>query len=231
VAKLHELNTRSVSYRPRSLFPSEAINMRNEDERSMNVMRGILHACEEGATDELSDGSDGNEPWTEEDRRAARATAEWIRTTFLMPQSAEPRSKPKIRRCVGEQLWSDDQLWQQLESDDPYKRDCAMQAIDALANLAAVRARKRRTHFLIERHAVFDVLLMRADLDGNDRELHEAAVRAFSDVSHIAAIVEADTIELTEQEKQECRELHEWTLAKLAELERAAEARRNGGDS
>ena len=44
--------------------------MRNEHERNMNVLRGLLHACEEGATEALSDGSDGNEPWTEEDRQA-----------------------------------------------------------------------------------------------------------------------------------------------------------------
>src|SRR5262245_43254999 len=115
--------------------------MRNEDERSMNVMRGILHACEEGATDDLSDGSDGNEPWTEDDRRKSRATAEWVRAAFFTP-NAQPRSKPKIRKRGGEQLFSDEQLWEQLESGDPEKRRCSIEAIDALANLAAVRASK-----------------------------------------------------------------------------------------
>jgi hypothetical protein len=210
---------------------SEAINMRNEDERSMNVMRGILQACEEGATDALSDGSDGSEPWTGEDRRRSRATADWIRTTFLTPAHPNPRGKPKVRKRLGDQLFTDEQLWEQLESSDPDMKRCAIEAIDALANLAAVRARKRRTHFLVERHAVFDVALMKSDLDGSDRELHDAALRAFSEVSHIAALVEAETIELTEQEKKECDELYEWTLAKVAEMKRAAEARENGGDA
>lgn len=202
--------------------------MRNE--RSMNVMRGILHACEEGANDELSDGSDGNEPWTEDDRRASRATAEWIRATFFTP-SPSPPSKPKIRKRVGEQLFTDEQLWEQVESGDPYKRDSAIEAIDALANLAAVRARKRRTHFLVERHAVFDVALLNADLTSNDRELYDAAERAWDSVTHIAALVESETIDLTDEQKQRCKELHEWTLAQLEELRRAAEARGNGGDS
>jgi hypothetical protein len=204
--------------------------MRNEDERSLNVLRGILHACEEGANEELSDGSDGNEPWTEEDRRKSRATADWIRNTLLAPLNAQPRTKPKIRRPIGDQFFSDEQLWGQLESGDAEKRRCAISAIDALANLAAVRARKRRTHFLVERHAVFDVALLDADMKGNDRELYDAASRAFDEVTFIAALIDAETMELTEQQKRECEELHEWTLAKLAELKRA-EARRNGGGS
>lgn len=204
--------------------------MRNEDERSLNVMRGILHACEEGANEKLSDGSDGTEPWTEEDRRKSRATAEWIRTTLLAPLNAQPSKKPKIRRRVGERFFSDEQLWEQLESGDAEKRRCAIAAIDALANLAAVRARKRRTHFLVERHAVFDVALLDADLKGNDRELYAAAFRAFEEVTFIAALVDAETMELTEQQKRECEELYERTLAKVAELKRA-EARRNGGGS
>lgn len=204
--------------------------MRNEDERSMNVMRGILHACEEGATEVLTDGSDGSEPWTEADRRASRATAEWIRSTFFSA-TATPRGKPKIRQRLGEQLFNDEQLWEQLESGDEEMRRLTIEAIDALANLAAVRARKRRTHFLVERHAVFDVALLKADLDGNDRELYDAAFRVWDEVSHLAALIESENVELTEQERQECRELHEWTMAKLAELERAAETRKNGGDS
>jgi hypothetical protein len=204
--------------------------MRNEDERSMNVMRGILLSCEEGATEELRDGSDGNEPWTEDDRRASRATAEWIRTTFFASPNVRPRIKPKIRRRFGDQFFSDEQLWEQLECGDAEKRRCAIAAIDALANLAAVRARKRRTHFLVERHAVFDVALLDADLKGTDRELYDAAFRAFDEVTYIAALVDAETMELTEQQKRECEELHERTLAKVAELKRA-EARRNGGGS
>lgn len=202
--------------------------MRNEDERSMNVMCGILHACEEGATDESSD---GNEPWTEEDRRASRATAEWIRATFFTPPSTSPPSRPKIQKRGGEQLFTDDQLWEQLESGDAYKRDSAIEAIDALANLAAVRAQKRRTHFLVERHAVFDVALLNADLAGNAPELYAAAERVWDSVTHIAALVESETIELTDDEKRWCRELHERTLAKLDDLRRAAEARRSGGGS
>jgi hypothetical protein len=189
-----------------------------------------IHACEEGANEELSDGSDGNEPWTEEDRRKSRATAQWIRATFVAPLNAQQRTKPKVRRRVGEQFFSDEQLWEQLESGDAEKRRCAIAAIDALANLAAVRARKRRTHFLVERHAVFDVVLLDADMKGNDRELYDAALRAFDEVTYIAALVDAETMELTEQQKRECEELHERTLARVAELKRA-EARRNGGDS
>lgn len=204
--------------------------MRNEDERSMNVMRGILQACEDGATDELTDGSDGSEPWTDADRRSSRATAEWIRATFFSATST-PRSKPTIRKRVGEQLFNDEQLWEQLESGDANVRGLAIEAIDALANLAAVRARKRRTHFLVERHAVFDVVLLNADLDGDDRELYDAAFRVWDEVSRLAALVECESVELTEQQKQECRALREWTLAKLAELERTAEAPTNGGDS
>ena len=84
---------------------------------------------------------------------------------------------------------------------------------------------------MVERHAVFDVALLNADLAGNDRELYDAAERVWDSVTHIAALVESETIELTDDEKRWCRELHERTLAKLDELRRAAEARRDGGDS
>ena len=65
--------------------------MRNEHEKNLNILRGILHACEEGAIDE-TDGSEGAEPWTEYDRREARKTADWIRRTFFARAAARERA-------------------------------------------------------------------------------------------------------------------------------------------
>ncbi len=202
--------------------------MRDDKDRGMNLMRGLLQACEEGAIDELNDGSDGNEPWTEHDRRASRATAEWIRATFFASPLASGRYKPKLRRRVGEQFFSDEKLWVEFESTDLYRRRCAIESIDALASLAEVRARKRCTNFLVERHAVYDVALLNADIEGNDRELYDAAFRVWDEVTHLAALVDADTIELTEEQKEWFRRLHESTLTKLAEMERPRKAVKEG---
>lgn len=203
--------------------------MRSEHERNMNVLRGLLQACEEGATEELCDGSNGDEPWTEEDRRASRASANWIRSTFFSAPKPPTREKPKIRTPKGEQLFSDELLWAQLEGTDPERRTCAVAAIDALAKLASVRAKKRGTSFLVERSSIFDVALLLADLRCTDRELHDAAFRVWDEVSFLAALLDAETIELTDEDREQARKLREWALAKLEELRRAAEERDEGG--
>ena len=65
--------------------------MLSEDEKNLNCLRGIIGACEEGANDELCDGSDGNEPWTEEDRRTSRETADRLRAFFFdTPKRPQP---------------------------------------------------------------------------------------------------------------------------------------------
>ncbi|MGE0402460.1 MAG: hypothetical protein AB7T06_37505 [Kofleriaceae bacterium] len=180
-------------------------------------MQFLLRSCEEGATDELHDGSNG-------DRRASRATAEWIRATFFAPNAAH-RPRPKLRR-IGDQLFTDDQLWQQFENSDPERRALAIEVIDALANLAEVRARKRRSHFLIERHAVYDIGLLNADLDGNDRELYDAAVQAWDEVTHLAALIECETNEPSEEDRRWARAVGAGMQEKIAEARSSAKAER-----
>lgn len=202
--------------------------MRNEHDKNLKVLQVIMQLCEEGASDELNDGSDGNEPWTEEDRRNSRASEAWLQSTFF---TTRPRSKArnKLRTLIGEQLFSDEQLWEQLDSGDEYRRECAIEAIDALATLAAIRARDRGTSFLVERHSVFDARLLATDMRASNSELRDAALNAWDHVSHIAALVEADRTELTDAERHESHELREWALARLAELKQAAEERREDG--
>ncbi|MFN0253777.1 MAG: hypothetical protein ACKV2T_43325 [Kofleriaceae bacterium] len=158
-------------------------------------MRGLPQACEEGATD-----NNGNQPWTEEDRSGSLATAEWIRTTFFSATGGSTRPRPKLRR-IGDQLFTDDQLWKEFESPDPERCRLALESIDALANLAEVRARKRNSHFLVERHAVYDIALLSADIDGNDRELYDAAVRVWDEVTQLAALIDCEANDDEEWER------------------------------
>src|SRR5688572_25096379 len=85
---------------------------RSEQERNWTVMRHLLALCDEGANDQVSDGSDGSEPWSDEDRQRSRSTAAWFREQVF----AAPRTKPP--RATGEQVFTDEQLWVELENDD-----------------------------------------------------------------------------------------------------------------
>lgn len=79
--------------------PQTQMTMMKPDERSINVLRGLLMAAEEGANDdELSDGSDGNEPWTEEDRASCRRDVVWLRSLLaslgeLPPEPSEDETR------------------------------------------------------------------------------------------------------------------------------------------
>lgn len=197
--------------------------MRNEHEQNLNLLRGLLHMHEEGASEALNDGTNGDEPWSEADRRASQEMANWIRSTFFAPPVPTSRGKPSLRRLRSETLCTDDEIWAELESTDPLRRESAVAAIDALANLASLRARLRGTSFLVERHAVYDYDLLRADMRSNNDELRDAAVNVWDDVTHVMALAGADEVELTEAEREWARDLCARVHAQLDEMRRAAE--------
>lgn len=204
---------------------SEDERERTDDERNWNVLRGILALCDEGANDEVSDGRDGTEPWTEDDRQRSRRSATWLRDHCF----TQPTTKPS--RATGEQVFTDDQLWSELEDDDAERRDAAREAIDALAVLAALRAERRRTNFIYERHHIFDVGLLEADVLTNDEELREAALDALDAVFHVRGLVEVAEHVPTPEETAWAKALHAKISAKLDVMQKALKERENGGGS
>jgi hypothetical protein len=97
----------------------------------------------------------------------------------------EPRRKPQVREA---KLLRDDQIWAQLESPDPERRRCAVATLDAVAKLAALRAKRLGTSFIFERELVLDVGLLDADIESDDRELSTAALGVWDEVSHLTSI-------------------------------------------
>src|SRR5262245_10605563 len=129
--------------------------MRNEHERNLNLLRGILNACEEGATDELCDGNNGDEPWSEDDRARSSETADWIRATFFAPEPNKGARLKRKRLLPCETFFGDEELWGALGHADEDARASAVALMQALADLAAVRARRYSSNFLAERRDVF----------------------------------------------------------------------------
>jgi hypothetical protein len=147
--------------------------------------------------DEVTDCAAEGAERTEDDRRSSRATVEWRRATFFTP-TTKPRGKPK-RKTSGE-LLSDAQIWAQLESPDPERRRCAVAALDAVAKLAALRAKRLRTSFIFERELVFDIGLLDADIESDDQELSTVARDAWDEISHLSALVDAEATTSTWQQ-------------------------------
>jgi hypothetical protein len=196
--------------------------MLSEDEKNLNCLRGIIGACEEGANDELCDGSDGNEPWTEEDRRNSRETADRLRALFFeAPKLLQPvRSAKKKPAPSGKQLFTDDELWAELERPDDRRRQSAVIVMDALCELAQVRAKLRGTSFLQERRTIFDVDRLLAEMRTHEGELYEAAFRAWNEVCQLSAIRDAEHLPSTEEDRRWAEEVVSKLRAKIEEWRR-----------
>ena len=103
-----------------------------------------------------------------------------------------------------------------------------MSAIEALADLAALRAKKNGTSFLAERRTVFDVSRLLTDIRSKDRALHDAAFRAWDDVLEVIAVSEAERMPMTDELRERARQILVRTHERLAEMDRAAAAREAG---
>ena len=203
--------------------------MLSEHERNMNLMRALLELHEEGATDELTDCAADGKPWTEEDRRKSRATADWLRATFFPPP--KPRKKSRLRRAKGEQLFTDERLWAELEIADSERREAAVAAIDALAQLASLRAKQRGTSFIEERQWIYDIERLHDDVKRGDVALHAPALRVGDDVGHLQGLIAIAEEPITDEDRAWATKVRESLLAKIAEMERAAEKREQVGES
>lgn len=184
-------------------------NRNEETQRSLNVLLGLLAGAEEAANEELNDGSNGEPTVTKDDRQQSRAVVEWIRYTLLGQDKVQPSKRLTLRPQHGERLLDDDSLFAALDSDDPNCRRDAVNALDALAALAAVRAKIRQSSFLVERQAVFDSDLMQRDLASLDRELADTAMRAFVSVTLVGSYLHAKDVELTEDDLAAVERMHQ----------------------
>jgi hypothetical protein len=196
---------------------------RGEEERNWTVMRHLLALCDEGANDEVSDGNDGAEPWSEEDRQRSRCTATWFREQVL------PAPKTRPPRATGEQVFTDERLWIELENDDEERQDAASDAIDSLAKLAALRAQRRGTSFIYERHHIYDAGLFEADVLTNDEELREAALDAIDDVFHVRGLIDVAEHVPTPEDMARAKAIRARLDAKLEAMQKALSDREKGG--
>lgn len=104
------------------------------------------------------------------------------------------RSQQLDSKCLDdpEHVLNDDQLWNELEHPDNSRRAAALSLVDALAELAALRAQRRRTSFLIERHRIFRVRSIIRDLRSEDVALVETAARAFTEAVLVSTAINAE---------------------------------------
>ena len=121
-------------------------------------------------------------------------------------------------------IFDDDTLWEELNGEDGNRRKAALQTLDAVGELAALRAAAdRNLSFNDAWHEVFDWDLLRVDLeeDGN-RELHEAAWRMWEAVMHLNALRDVAEGELTEDDKHWAKELAAKIRKRLNDMRLAA---------
>jgi hypothetical protein len=149
--------------------------------------------------------------------------------TFFTP-TTKARGKPTIRKSSADLLFSDDQIRAQLKSPDPERRRCAVAALDAVAKLATLRAKRLGTSFSFERELVFDIGLLDADIESDDLELSAVALDAWDEVSHLTALVDVDTYLPSDEDREWADQVRARIKVKLDELrKRVAEERDTGG--
>src|SRR3569623_847148 len=104
------------------------------------------------------------------------------------------RSAHLDSKCLDdpERIFNDDQLWKELEHPDSLRRASALAFVDVLAELAALRAARRKTSFLIERHHVFKTCSIVDDIRSEDLDLVQSATRVFVVALRVSAVIEAD---------------------------------------
>jgi hypothetical protein len=193
--------------------------MQSEHDRNMNLLRGILGSCEEVLREAHAKGEDGEELWTEEDVENARRMRDWFATQLV---AAAPKVRPPKKRARREEtIFDDERLWRAVDHQDVRIRSIAFTTTESIAVLAALRAERRHTSFLAERHTIFAAVPLLQDMRSNDAELRKAADAVFCDLMQLIAHLDADTVTLTDEEKRQARELVEYARRRLRELERA----------
>jgi hypothetical protein len=121
------------------------------------------------------------------------------------------------------EFFDDDRLWAELERPEGERKRSALRAVDALAELAWLRARADGEPFVIVRRTIYDWDLLRADLHGtHGGELRDAALRAWEEVNHLVALREAEDGAATDEVRQCARELVDWVRDRLEDVPRAA---------
>lgn len=133
------------------------------------------------------------------------------------------------RREDLDHVFSDDQLWEELEHPDPSRRASALELVDALADLAGLRARHHGTGFLIERHRIFKVRSIIKEMRSDDVLLAEAASRVFTVAMMVNAVIDAEALPTTDEIRASARNLFEGVRKRLAELDAAAAKHRGAG--
>ena len=122
------------------------------------------------------------------------------------------------------QIFDDDTLWEELNGADGGRRQAALQTLDAVGELAALRAAAdSNLSFNDAWQEVFDWDLLRVDLeeDGN-REIHEAAWRMWEAVMHLSALRDVADGELTGDDKRWAKELAAKVRKRLNDMRLAA---------
>jgi len=118
------------------------------------------------------------------------------------------------------QLFTEEELWTELERPDDQRRQSAVVVMDVLCNLAQIRAKVRGTSFLQERRTIFDVDRMLAEMRIHDGELHEAASRAWIEVCKLVAIRDAENMPSTEEDRRWAEQVVATVHAKVDEWRR-----------
>lgn len=129
-----------------------------------------------------------------------------------------------------EPIFDDDKLWDELNGDDAERRQAALRVLDALGELASLRAAADRMTYDQAWDDIFDWSLLRWDLeDDGDKPMHEAAWRVWNEVTRLAALRDSKDVVTTEADRRWAKELCAKIHARLAEMSRAAAVETEAG--
>jgi hypothetical protein len=116
-------------------------------------------------------------------------------------------------------IFHDERLWAELEHPDDARRQSALALMDALADLAALRAKKWGTSFLIERHNILKMIPIEVDMEFGEPELRRAAFRVFGEAMILEALIEAEHMPITDEIRQSARALCTMARERLAQMD------------
>ena len=100
------------------------------------------------------------------------------------------------------------------------RRQSAVIVMDALCELAQVRAKQRGTSFLQERRTIFDVDRLLAEMRAHEGELYKPAFRAWNELCQLSAIRDAENLPSTDEDRRWAEEVVAKLHAKIDEWRR-----------
>ena len=124
-----------------------------------------------------------------------------------------------MSRSDGNQIFDDNRLWEELNGSDGERRGAAIRVLDALGNLAVLRAVAHGARYDEVWERIYDVALLHRDTQRGDGDvLCDAAAAAWDELSQLIELREAAKDPSTQANRKWARAVAIRMRARLAEL-------------